>query len=118
MSKYLSLGFHLSWVAILLIAVGFMVEVMAENMRLRVYVGEVGRAFNISARYVMQEEILNREVLMGRYMARPFYPPTLKSTERKKIIAQGLATARYSLVLLIEGAWSRVLGPTSLSTIF
>ena len=104
MSKYLRLGFHLSWMTILLIFVGFIVEVASENIRFRIYTGEVSRTSNNASRYAQQKEILDREVLLARYLSQPFAPPTFKSMERQKIIDRGLPTARLHINTVIERA--------------
>ena len=102
MSKYLRLGFHLSWITILIIFVGFIVEVASENIRFRIYTGEVSRTSNNASRYAQQKEILDREVLLARYLSQPFAPPTFKSMERTNIISRGLLTARLHIDTAIE----------------
>ena len=104
MSKYLKLGFHLSWISILLIFVGFIVEVASENIRTIIYTGEEARTSFSASRYTQQKEILDREVLLARYLSQPFAPPTLKSMGRNRIIDRGLFTARAHLDTVIERA--------------
>ena len=72
MSKYLRLGFHLSWISVLLISFGFITEIISENYRSAVTLGMINKPTWLSAPYGQQYEILNREVMLSRYMARAF----------------------------------------------
>jgi len=102
MSKYLKLGFHLSWISILLISLGFLSEIISENSRLMVYTGDMGRPGYSQTFYVQQGEILNREVLLAKYMAQPLAP--MKSFRRGQIINHGLPTSLFHLDMLIDQA--------------
>lgn len=102
MSKYLRLGFHLSWISVLLILLGFLSEIISEKTRFALYTGDLGRPGYMQSFYIQQDEIIKRELLWAKYMAQPLAP--LGSFRRGNIIDRGLETSLGHLDYLIENA--------------
>ena len=106
MSKYLTLGFHLSWIAVLLVLVGFIFELSSEVIRTRLQSGDFSIPGFYSAQYVNQRAILESNLALSSYLANPFVENTNKRKElhtmrRSFILDNGLSTSQLQLDDLI-----------------
>jgi len=100
MNKYLRLGFHLSWISVLLVSLSFIFELISENYRSAVFQAYVNRPSWVAGFYGQQEEIQDRQVLLSSYIAQPLQAP--HKYRRMRIINFGSHTSLIHINYLIE----------------
>lgn len=100
MKKYLRIGFHLSWIAILFMSIGFVLEFASERLRINVKSGKDARAS--FSNYNTHREILNREIYIAQHLAHStnenFF---LEEFSKWRIINYGIGTSLYEIDILL-----------------